>query len=208
MLIYTVNIKIILVYGGEGMIKLFKSNKKFIVRLTGRGKQLPLGIIEAKNHQELLAIITDKLQDLTKQGQDITVFSRIRILDTENGNEISIENPFFSGVEEAGGSKASTPSENFLSVITDTAVRENLIGAITFISQLNAEIMKTTTATLLQSLKDVILEINQAKQPQQQQSTLADLAKIIQALPYLVENKEKVKGLLAELFTGSDKKNG
>ena len=160
------------------MVKLpFRKRKKFMIRLTARGgKTLPLGIVEAKDTKELMSKITELLQN----NDQAKSYPSIRVMDLDNGTEVKISNPF-AEVEESEAERSGKSKESFLEALADEAVRQNIIGAFTFISQLSAEAVKGVGGALVNMLKDMSTEIAKARNPQPPQESGGNLRDIVEA---------------------------
>jgi len=137
-----------------------KRRKRFLVRLTAKGKQLPLGTVEAKDYRELVA----KLADMLQQSEDYKNFPVVRVMDLETGNEVKLTNPF-AEIEESTQERSGRSRESFLEMLADEAVKQNILGAFTFLSQLMAESMKTVGSVMVDVLRSAAAEAAQLRSP-------------------------------------------
>jgi len=138
----------------------FRRRKRFLVRLTAKGKQLPLGTVEARDYRELMA----KLADLLQQSEDYRNYPVVRIMDLETGNEVKVNNPF-AEIEESTPERSTRSRESFLEMLADEAVRQNIVGAFTFLSQLMAESMKTVGSVMVDVLRSAATEAAHLRTP-------------------------------------------
>lgn len=180
--------------------KILKREKEFFVRLTGKGKSLPLGTIKAKDHSELLA----KLTDMIKDKPELSNYPYIRILDISSSQELKIENPF-ANIEDYQQER-STRSKTSLDI-------DDLLPAVEGILRFQAELFKTAMGESAKALAGAISEtyksmfslitVNPATLQQQQQSDvvterLRAIADILKSLPYYIENKDKIDAFVKE----------
>jgi hypothetical protein len=145
----------------------FRRRKRFLVRLTARGKQLPLGVIEAKDTKDLMSKLTDMLQSNEAAKQ----YPAIRIMDMESGTEVRVANPFAEVEDTSVAERGGRSGESFLEALAEEAVKQNLIGAFTFLSQLMAESVKTFGGALVNVIKDITMEVTKLRSPPQEQSS-------------------------------------
>jgi hypothetical protein len=144
------------------MVKLpLKRRKKFLVRLTSRGKQMPLGVVEAKDVKELMSKLTDMLQ----QNENAKQYSTIRILDLETGVETKISNPFAEVEDTSPTGRSESSGGSFLEILADETLRQNLLGAFTFLSQLFATVTKGFGEAYVNVMKDMMVELAKARNP-------------------------------------------
>jgi hypothetical protein len=139
----------------------FKRRKRFLVKLTARGKQLPLGIVEAKDSKELMS----KLTDLLQQNENAKNYPAIRILDLETGVETKISNPFSEVEDTSPTGRSERSGESFLEILADETLRQNLLGAFTFLSQLFATVTKGFGEAYVSVMKDMMVELAKVKNP-------------------------------------------
>jgi hypothetical protein len=160
----------------------FRKKKRFLVKLTARGKQLPLGIVEAKDSKELMS----KLTDLLQQNENAKNYPAIRILDLETGVETKISNPFSEVEDTYQTERGGKSGESFLEVLADETLRQNLLGAFTFLSQLFATVTKGFGEAYVSVMKDMMVELAKVKNPPPEEGR-SQLRDIVEAGKLLLE---------------------
>ena len=130
--------------------KKIVKEKEFLVTLSGRGKQLPLGKISAKDHRDLMAKLLEKLNEM---GEQAIEFSRIRILDLETLKELRIKNPL--GAEDSDQERSAKSKSS--SLIDADIIVDQFMWFLKMNNQLTstilAETMKTITSVYGEALK-------------------------------------------------------
>jgi hypothetical protein len=173
--------------------KKVKHEKEFLVTLSGRGKQLPFGKIQAKNHQELMSKILEKLNELGEQANE---FTRIRIVDLETLKEIKIKNPLSLEDTERERSEKSKSS-----LIDANMIVDQFVWFLKMNNQLTStilsETMKTITSVYGEALKTMaVMKIETASEKPQ-----IDLGTLTQFLTLVLSNKEKLEEILKKGLT-------
>jgi hypothetical protein len=173
--------------------KKIVKEKEFLVTLSGRGKQLPLGRINAKNHQELMTKLLEKLNELGDQALEYT---RIRIIDLESLKELKIKNPL--SVED---SERERLEKSKSSLIDANMIIDQFVWFLKMNNQLTstilAETMKTMTSVYGEALKTLAsLKIESASEKPQ-----LDINSFMNFLNLVMANKDKLEELMKKGLT-------
>jgi hypothetical protein len=175
------------------ILKKVKKEKEFLVTLSGRGKQMPLGKLSAKNHQELMTKILEKLNEMGDQALEYT---RIRILDLETLKELRIKNPYSEDSEQGRSEKSKS------SLIDANMIIDQFVWFLKMNNQLTSTILGETMKTmaniygeLLKNLASLKIEsVSEKPQP-------IDLGSLTQFLNLVLSNKDKLEELLKRGLT-------
>jgi len=175
--------------------KKIVKEKEFLVTLSGRGKQMPLGKINAKDHRDLMAKLLEKLNEMGDQALEYT---RIRILDLETLKELRIKNPLSPEDLERERSERSKSSLIDTDMITDQFVWFlKMNNQLT--STILSETMKTMTSVYGEALKTLAsLKIESASASEKPQ---IDLNSFMNFLNLIMANKDKLEELIKKGLT-------
>jgi hypothetical protein len=173
--------------------KKISKEKEFLVTLSGRGKQMPLGKLSAKNHQELMTKLLEKLNEMGDQALEYT---RIRILDLETLKELRIKNPLSPEDSELGRSERSKSS-----LINVDTIVDQFVWFLKMNNQLTStilsETMKTMTGVYGEALKTLAsLKIESASEKPQ-----LDINSFMNFLNLVMANKDKLEELMKKGLT-------
>jgi len=163
------------------------------VTLSGRGKQLPLGKISAKDHKDLMAKLLERLNELGEQANE---FSRIRIMDLETLKELRIKNPL--GAEDIDQERSAKSRS---SLIDADIIVDQFMWFLKMNNQLTstilAETMKTITSVYGEALKTMaVMKIESSSE-----KPSIDLGSLTQFLSLVLSNKEKLEELIKKGLT-------
>jgi hypothetical protein len=117
--------------------------------------------VEAKDHKELMSKLTDALQ----QNEQAKNYPVIRVLDLETGVETKISNPFAEVEDTSPTGRSERSGESFLEILADETLRQNLLGAFAFLSQLFATVTKGFGEAYVSVMKDMMVELAKVKNP-------------------------------------------
>jgi len=172
-----------------------KKKKKFMVRLTARGgKNLPLGVFEAKDMKELMGKITESLQG----NEEAKKYPNIRIMDMETGTEVKMANPF-TEVEELEESQSGGRRGSFLvDELVLPVVLENIKGVMLAVSQFNAEVFKGVIQSYATVLKDLGVFNPKHSIESRSEVSFKDVVELVKALPELAKHKDEIARLIKE----------
>ena len=176
--------------------RLFRKKHKFLVRLAKRGNSAVIGVVEGSSASEVYERVIEMLQS----REDAREWPTIRILNTENGIEVKFPNPFSQGEEYSGSKLGRGRGGGLLEELADETVRENILGAFKFFTQLNAMTTKTLADAYGEALKSIVSSISSStSNPQPQQyvnipyqlptggSNLRDIAELVKAIVMLYQ---------------------
>jgi hypothetical protein len=176
--------------------KLFKRRHKFLVRLAKRGNSTVLGVVEGSNANEVYEMVIEMLQN----REDAREWPIIRIMNTETGVEVKFPNPFAPEEEYSGSKPGRGRGGSLLEELADETVKQNILGAFTFFTQLNAMTTKTLAEAYGEALKSIVSSISPppTSNPQPQQlsipyqlptggSNLRDIAELVKAIVMLYQ---------------------
>jgi hypothetical protein len=174
-----------------------KGKKRFVVSLSARGQRKYVGTFEAADEGELMNILSERLNG----DESATLFPKIRILDTESGQEIRVDNPFFSGEEESGAPAQSTKSGG--SIATEMIVQDVLTG-LQAVGQINQQIMSMPLTMMNEMMTTFIKNITslqsstQPPAPPGPGSVLKDGANFLAVLLEVAkpENRKNIEELM------------
>jgi len=171
-----------------------KGKKRFVVSLSARGQRKYVGTFEADDEGELMNLLTERLNG----DESATLFPKIRILDTESGQEIRVDNPFFSG-EEYGEQGQSTKSGGS-SIATEMIVQDVLTG-LQAVGKINQEIMSmplNMMNELMTTFVKNVASLQSMTQPPGPGSILRDGANFLAMLLEVAkpENRKNIEELL------------
>ena len=174
--------------------KKIVKEKEFLVTLSGRGKQLPLGKISAKDHRDLMAKLLEKLNEMGEQANE---FSRIRILDLETLKELKIKNPL--GAEDSDQERSVKSKSS--SLIDADMIIDQFVWFLKMNNQLTstilAETMKTVTNVYGEALKTMaVMKIESSSE-----KPSIDLGSLTQFLTLVLSNKDKLEELIKKGLT-------
>lgn len=173
-----------------------KKKHKYIVSLTAKGRRKFLGIVEAEDVNELMNILSEKIQGL----EDGSSYPNIRIYDSSVGSEIRIENPFFSGEEATSEPTQSKSSKNSLAVDLVLADVEEGLKAVAQINQTLYSQMMTMPIQVMNNMINQLMQLMTAPQAQNPQGTiLRDGANFLMALIEVAKNRKDVEELLKNI---------
>jgi len=158
-----------------------------LITLSGRGKQLPLGKLSAKDHKDLMAKLLEKLNEMGDQALE---YSRIRILDLETLKELKIKNPL--GAEDSTAER-SEKSKSFLDA---DIIVDQFMWFLKMNNQLTstilAETMKTITSVYGEALKTMaVMKIENASEKPQ-----IDLNSFMNFINTIMANKDMLNEIL------------
>jgi len=175
--------------------KLFRKRHKFLVRLAKRGNSTVLGVVEGSNTNDVYERVIEMLQS----REDVKEWPIIRIMNTETGVEVKFPNPF-APEESLEGRHSRGRGGGLLEELADETVRENILGAFKFFTQLNAMTTKTLADAYGEALKSIVSSISSStSNPQPQQyvnipyqlptggSNLRDIAELVKAIVMLYQ---------------------
>ncbi len=171
-----------------------KGKKRFVVSLSARGQRKYVGTFEADDEGELMNLLTERLNG----DESATLFPKIRILDTESGQEIRVDNPFFSG-EEYGEQGQSTKSGGS-SIATEMIVQDVLTG-LQAVGKINQEIMSmplNMMNELMTTFVKNVASLQSMTQPPGPGSILRDGANFLAMLLEVAkpENRKNIEELM------------
>jgi len=177
--------------------RLFRPKRKFLVRLAKRGNSTALGVIEGSNANE----VYEKVIEMLQSREDVKEWPIIRIMNTETGVEVKFPNPF--APEESFESRAGRGrgGGSLIEELADEVLKENIVGAFKFFTELNANTVKTLAQAYGEALKSIVSSISPppaTSNPQPQQyvnipyvqgggSNLRDIAELVKAVVMLYQ---------------------
>ena len=162
--------------------------KEFLVTLSGRGKQMPLGKLSAKNHQELMSKILEKLNEMGDQSLE---FSRIRILDLETLKELRIKNPLSledSDQERSAKSKSS--------LIDADMIIDQFVWFLKMNNQLTSTILSETMKTITNVYGEALKTMAVMKIESASEKPSIDLNSFMNFINTIMANKDMLNELL------------
>jgi len=167
--------------------KKIVKEKEFLVTLSGRGKQLPLGKINARNHQELMSKILERLNEM---GDQAIEFSRIRIMDLESLKELRIKNPLGEDLDQERSAKSRS------SLIDAEMIIDQFVWFLKMNNQLTStilsETMKTITSVYGEALKTMaVMKIENASE-----KPSIDLNSFMNFINTIMANKDMLNEIL------------
>ncbi len=178
------------------MVLFGKKKHKYIVSLTAKGRRKFLGIIEAEDINDLMNVLSEKIQSL----EDGNSYPNIRIYDSTTSSEIRIENPFFSGEEGTSEPTQSKSSKNSLALDLVVSDVEEGLKAVAQINQTLYSQMMTMPIQVMQSMISQLMQmVANPPQATTQNNILRDGANFIMALIELAKNRKDVEELLKNI---------
>ena len=168
--------------------KKIVKEKEFLVTLSGRGKQLPLGKLSAKNHQELMSKILEKLNELGEQANE---FSRIRIVDLETLKELKIKNPLSLEDSELGRSEKSRSSLIDVNMIVD-----QFVWFLKMNNQLTSTILSETMKTITSVYGEALKTMAVMKIESSSEKPSIDLNSFMNFINTIMANKDMLNEIL------------
>jgi len=170
-----------------------KKEKEFLVTLSGRGKQMPLGKISAKNHQELMTKLLEKLNEMGDQALEYT---RIRILDLETLKELRIKNPLSPEDSERERSERSKSSL----IDVDTIV-DQFMWFLKMNNQLTSTILSETMKTMTNVYGEALKTLASLKIESASEKPSIDLNSFMNFMNLIMANKDKLEELIKKGLT-------
>ena len=177
----------------SSILKKVKKEKEFLVTLSGRGKQMPLGKISAKNHQELMTKLLEKLNEMGDQALEYT---RIRILDLETLKELRIKNPLSPEDSERERSERSKSSL----IDVDTIV-DQFMWFLKMNNQLTSTILSETMKTMTSVYGEALKTLASLKIESASEKPSIDLNSFMNFMNLIMANKDKLEELIKKGLT-------
>ena len=172
--------------------KKISKEKEFLVTLSGRGKQMPLGKIQAKDHRDLMAKLLEKLNEMGDQALE---YSRIRILDLETLKELKIKNPLSL---EDSDQERSAKSKSFLDA---DMIVDQFIWFLKMNNQLTSTILSETMKTMTGIYGEALKTLASLKIESASERPNIDLGSLTQFLSLVLSNKDKLEELIKKGLT-------
>jgi len=154
---------------------------------------MPLGKLSAKNHQELMSKILEKLNELGEQANE---FSRIRIVDLETLKELKIKNPLSLEDSELGRSEKSRSSLIDVNMIVD-----QFVWFLKMNNQLTSTILSETMKTITSVYGEALKTMAVMKIESSSEKPSIDLGSLTQFLTLVLSNKDKLEELIKKGLT-------
>ena len=173
--------------------KKLAKEKEFLVTLSGRGKQMPLGKINAKDHKDLMAKLLERLNEL---GDQAIEFSRIRIMDLETLKELKIKNPLSPEDTEQGRSEKSRSS-----LIDADMIIDQFVWFLKMNNQLTSTILSETMKTITSVYGEALKTMAVMKLESSSEKPSIDLGSLTQFLTLVLSNKDKLEELIKKGLT-------
>lgn len=168
--------------------KKIVKEKEFLVTLSGRGKQLPLGKIQAKNHQELMTKLLEKLNEMGDQALEYT---RIKIIDLESLKELKIKNPL--SVEDTTAERSEKSKS---SLIDANMIIDQFVWFLKMNNQLTSTILSETMKTMANVYGEALKTMAMMKIESASEKPQIDLNSFMNFLNLVMANKDKIEELL------------
>jgi aconitase B len=173
--------------------KKIVKEKEFLVTLSGRGKQLPLGRINAKNHQELMSKILEKLNEMGDQALE---YSRIRIIDLETLKELKIKNPL--SLEDSTQERSEKSKS---SLIDANMIIDQFVWFLKMNNQLTSTILAETMKTMANVYGEALKTMAMMKIESASEKPQLDVNSFMNFLNLVMANKDKLEELLKRGLT-------
>jgi len=180
-----------------------KKGKRFLVRLTKRGNQFPLGIIEAKDEKELLGKLSDLIIERVGE-ENAKQFTTIRITNLETLQEVKLPNPFSTEAELiTETSEKSKDSSDKL--ITGDILVDQFINFLRFNNEIIKVMLTESTKAITSAYAEAIKTVMSLPyQPQESTAnTFESMLKFVESLRWIIENKDKINQVLSSQISQS-----
>jgi len=175
---------------------IFTKEKKFAVYATDRGKKVKIGVIEAKNENEL----SDKIIAMLEEKEEFHNYPRLMIIDLSSGETIRLRNPFIEGSDSQEDQSRRSKSS---SGINPSEIENMLRNALELQGSMYKTILQSMFNDVVELAKDLVKVRAGLTQPAQEKTTLKDIAQLTTSLVWLVQNWETVNKVLKEANVGA-----
>jgi hypothetical protein len=176
---------------------IFAKEKKFAVYATDRGKKVKIGVIEAKNENEL----SDKIIAMLEEKEEFHNYPRLMIIDLSSGETIRLRNPF---IEESDSQEDHSRRSKSSSGVNPSEIESMLRNALELQGSMYKTILQSMFNDVIELAKDLVKVRAGLTQPQpQEKTTLKDIAQLTTSLVWLIQNWEKVNAVMKEANVGA-----
>jgi len=175
---------------------IFTKEKKFAVYATDRGKKVKIGVIEAKNENEL----SDKIIAMLEEKEEFHNYPRLMIIDLSSGETIRLRNPFIEGSDSQEDQSRRSKSS---SGINPSEIENMLRNALELQGSMYKTILQSMFNDVVELAKDLVKVRAGLTQPAQEKTTLKDIAQLTTSLVWLVQHWETVNKVLKEANVGA-----
>ncbi len=181
-----------------------KKQKRFLVRLTKRGNQFPLGIIEAKDEKELLGKLSDLIIERVGE-ENAKQFTTIRITNLETLQEVKLPNPFSTELAESTIETSEKSKDSSDKLITGDILVDQFINFLRFNNEIIKVMLTESTKAITQAYAEAIKTVMSLPyQPQESTAnTFESMIKFVDSLRWIIENKDKINQVLSSQFSQS-----
>ena len=173
--------------------KKIAKEKEFLVTLSGRGKQMPLGKLSAKDHRDLMAKLLEKLNEMGEQALEYT---RIRILDLETLKELKIKNPL--GAEDLDHERSAKSRS---SLIDADMIVDQFVWFLKMNNQLTSTILSETMKTITNVYGEALKTMATMKIESASEKPQIDLSSLTNFLNLVITHKDKLEELIKKGLT-------
>jgi len=168
--------------------KKIAKEKEFLVTLSGRGKQMPLGKLSAKDHRDLMAKLLEKLNEMGEQALEYT---RIRILDLETLKELKIKNPL--GAEDLDHERSAKSRS---SLIDADMIVDQFVWFLKMNNQLTSTILSETMKTITNVYGEALKTMAVMKIESSSEKPSIDLNSFMNFINTIMANKDMLNEIL------------
>ncbi len=175
----------------------FKRKHKYTAFLPRRGGRKLLFSVKAKDIDEAIQLVYDKLETDYSEDMEIKGYKHVIVFDNANSEEYKINNPMYDreiAREQVGGSSKMDPQKLVTAFQLD--LMDSMLDSI---KATIPHVMQTLLTSNIDIWKELTKKMVEGASKPDHTSQLKNIAEFIQSIVLLAKNKDEVKALIQEL---------